>query len=76
MKKPLSSIIRAVIFLAAAVGPAYFGNLKYQAHIGQKAIDSTGLNVLALDEAIALSKNQENQSWPIYLRFGAPHADA
>lgn len=56
MKKPLSSIIRAVIFLAAAVGLAYFGNLKYQAHLGQKAIDSTGLNALALDEAIALSK--------------------
>ena len=56
MKKPLSAIIRTIIFLAAAVGLAYFGNLKYQAHLGQKAIDSTGLNVSSLDEALALSE--------------------
>ncbi|HCR31513.1 MAG TPA: hypothetical protein DIV79_16025 [Opitutae bacterium] len=53
MKKPLSAIIKTVVILVAIVGFAYYGNLKYQAHLGQKAIESTGLNVLALDEALA-----------------------
>ena len=53
MKNPLSTTIRAIVFMAAVSGLAYFGKLKYQVQMGQKAIYSTGLDVLALDEALA-----------------------
>lgn len=56
MKKPLSTALKSVILIAAVAGIAYLGNLKYQSHLGQKAIESTGLTVLALDEALARSE--------------------
>ena len=55
MKNPLSTTIRAIVFLAAVSRLAHFGKLKYQDHLGQNAIYSTGLDVLALDEALARS---------------------
>jgi len=56
MKKPLSKALKSVVLIAALAGMAYYGNLKYQSHLGQKAIESTGLAVLALDEALARSE--------------------
>ena len=53
MKNAISTTIRVIVFLAAVSGLAYFRKLKYQVQTGQKAIYSTGLDVLALDEALA-----------------------
>ena len=56
MNNPLSTTIRVIVFMAAVSGLAHFGKLKYQDHLGQNAIYSTGLDVLALDEALARSE--------------------
>lgn len=50
--KTKSTIRSLVIIVIVAIG-AYFLNVEYQSHLGQKALDATGLEVLAFEDALA-----------------------
>tara|TARA_B110000438_G_C15777936_1_gene634938 strand:- start:1007 stop:1489 length:483 start_codon:yes stop_codon:yes gene_type:complete len=56
MPKKNKSIIRSLVTFAVIAIGVYFANTAYQTHLGQKAIDATGLEVLSLETALAKSK--------------------
>ena len=39
----------------------YFGNVEVQSYLGQKAIDSTGLDIFPLEQALAKAKQENKQ---------------
>lgn len=56
MTKKLKSSLRSFTVIAMVALAAYFANTAIQSHLGQKAIDATGLEILSLDAALAQSK--------------------
>lgn len=56
MPKKNKSIIRSLVTFAAIAIGVYFANTAYQTHLGQKALDATGLEILSLETALAKSK--------------------
>ena len=56
MTKKLKSSLRSFTVIAMVALAAYFANIAIQTHLGQKAIDATGLEILSLDAALAQSK--------------------
>lgn len=48
-------MLRTLAIVAAVSIVAYFANVQYQTHLGQKALDSTGLEVLAFTDALTKS---------------------
>ncbi|MBT7867338.1 MAG: thioredoxin family protein [Opitutales bacterium] len=52
-------MIRSLLTFAVIAIGAYFLNTAYQTHLGQKTIDSTGLEILSLETALAKSKETE-----------------
>ena len=55
MNQKTRSILRSLVIIAIVALAAYFLNVEYQSHLGQKAIDATGLEVLAFQDALVES---------------------
>jgi len=56
MKPKAKSTLRSLTIIVVVAIAAYFLNVEYQSHLGQKALDSTGLEVLAFEDALARSQ--------------------
>jgi len=56
MNQKTKSTLRSLVIIAIVALAAYFLNVEYQSHLGQKAIDATGLEVLAFQDALAESR--------------------
>lgn len=61
-------IVREVVIASMIFGLVYFGNQAVQSWLGQRAIDNSGIEHLAFDEALDLSEMQEK---PVLAVFGA-----
>ena len=55
MSQKTKSTLRSIVIIAIIVLAAYFLNGEYQSHLEQKAIDTTGLEVLAFQHALVES---------------------
>lgn len=55
MNQKTKSTLRSLVIIAVVALAAYFLNVEYQSHLGQKAIDATGLEVLAFQDALVES---------------------
>ncbi len=56
MNQKTKSTLRSLVIIAIVALAAYFLNVEYQTHLGRKAIDATGLEVLAFEDALAESR--------------------
>lgn len=56
MNPKTKSTLRSLAIIAIVALAAYFLNVEYQSHLGQKAIDATGLEILAFQDALTESK--------------------
>ncbi len=56
MNPKRKTILRSLTTIVIVAIAAYFLNVEYQSYLGQKAIEATGLEVLALEDALAASK--------------------
>jgi len=55
MNRKTKSTLRSLVIIAIVALAAYFLNVEYQSHLGQKAIDATDLEVLAFQDALVES---------------------
>ena len=55
MSQKTKSTLRSIVIIAIIILAAYFLNAEYQSHLEQKAIDTTGLEVLAFQQALVES---------------------
>lgn len=56
MSQKLKSSLKSLTAIALVAAAAYFLNTTYQTHLGQKALDATGLEILSLETALEKSK--------------------